>query len=153
MKRASYFYKENAKTFAFFIGLGLAITFNVDSIDITNQLWREPTLRQSLVAQAQVADVNTGPDTVAELETYYEDLNLPVGWDSENMPVSTSDWVTKAIGFIISGLAAMQGAPFWFDMLKKLLNFKGGSKNEAPPPPSAPPPTAKPPAEEIPAVG
>ncbi len=153
MKRASYFYKENAKTFAFFIGLGLAVTFNIDSIDITNQLWREPTLRQSLVAQAQVADENTGPDTVAELETYYEDLNLPVGWDSTNLPSTPMDWGTKAIGFIISGLAAMQGAPFWFDLLKKLLNFKCGSKNQTPPPPSTSPPATPPPANEIPAVG
>ena len=140
------------KTVAFFIGLGLAASFNIDSFQITNELWREPTLRQSLVAQAQVADVNIGPDSVAKLEAYYEDLKLPVGWESDKLPPTTLDWVTKAIGFIISGLAAMQGAPFWFDILRNLLKFKGSEKKEgeSSPPPPAPPPSAS---TEIEAVG
>ena len=152
MKRASYFYKENAKTWAFFIGFALAAIFNVDSLQITNQLWREPTLRQSLIAQAQVADENTGPDTVAELEEYYTDLKLPVGWEvGQAASISLQGWLTKIFGFLISGLAAMQGAPFWFELLKKLLKFKGSSKeeSESPPPPSTPPPAST----EIEAVG
>ena len=146
MTRASYLYKERAKTAAFLIGFGLAIAFNVDTIHITQQLWREPTLRQALVAQAQVADENTGPDSVKELEAYYEDLNLPVGWETATIPATPSDWGMKALGLFISGLAAMQGAPFWFDMLRNLLNFKGGSKKE---PPSDTPPPA-PPVQETP---
>lgn len=142
MKRASYWYKDNAKTLAFFIGLGLAISFNIDSIQITEQLWREPTLRESLVAQAQVADENTGAKSVAELETYYEDLNLPVGWEEDSLPTTPADWGTKALGLIISALAAMQGAPFWFDFLRNLLKFKGGKKEDTSPPPATPPPAS-----------
>ncbi|MCP4142169.1 MAG: hypothetical protein GY755_18145 [Chloroflexi bacterium] len=157
MTKASFWYKEHAKTLAFFIGLGLAITFNVDSIRITEQLWREPTLRQSLIAQAQVADENTGAKSVEELETYYQDLHLPVGWGTENMPANWFDWAwaVKALGFAITALAAMQGAPFWFDILKNLLKLKGGSKKtEAPPPAASAPPPAPPPASsEIEAVG
>ena len=152
MQRASYFYKVNAKNWAFFIGFALAAIFNVDSLQITNQLWREPTLRQSLIAQAQVVDENTGPDSVAKLEEYYTDLKLPVGWEvGQAGSISLQGWLTKIFGFLISGLAAMQGAPFWFEFLKKLLKFKGGSKaeSESPPPPSAPPPAST----EIEAVG
>jgi len=144
MTRASYWYKENAKTLAFFIGFGLAITFNIDSIQITEQLWREPTLRQSLVAQAQTVDENTGPASVAELEDYYEDLKLPVGWNKDKLPAEPIDWMSKVVGFLISGLAAMQGAPFWFDMLRKLIQFKGSSKSEGEPKTTPPPPVEKP---------
>ncbi|MBT3336692.1 MAG: hypothetical protein HN855_16650 [Anaerolineae bacterium] len=155
MKRASFWYKENAKNLAFVIGLVIAAAFNIDSIQITEQLWREPTLRQSLVAQAQVASVNTGADSVAELETYYQDLQLPVGWDASKLPPTPLDWTTKIIGFLISGLAAMQGAPFWFEILKNLLKFKGGSKkeSESPPPPATPPATPPVAASKLEAVG
>ena len=117
MTKASKWYAENAKSFAFVIGLVLAISFNVDSVLITKQLWREPTLRQSLIAQAQIAEVDTGPKSVAELGAYYEDLKLPVGWGEGAAPTNARDWRAKALGWFISALAAMQGAPFWFGIL------------------------------------
>ena len=159
MTRASYLYKEKAKTAAFIIGFGLALAFNIDTLHITQQLWREPTLRQSLVAQAQIADENTGPKSVGELEEYYEDLNLPVGWETATNPTNATDWLTKLLGLFISGLAAMQGAPFWFDALRNLLSMKGGSEKEktspapAPVPAPAPQVSAPPKEENMKAVG
>lgn len=40
--------------------------------------------------------------------------NAPEGWGV----------ITKTLGFLITGFAAMQGAPFWFEMLKKLVNIR-----------------------------
>jgi len=40
--------------------------------------------------------------------------NAPQGWGV----------ITKTLGFLITGFAAMQGAPFWFEMLKKLVNIR-----------------------------
>jgi hypothetical protein len=40
--------------------------------------------------------------------------NPPQGWGI----------LTKAMGFLITALAAMQGAPFWFEILKKLVNVR-----------------------------
>jgi len=149
MTRASFLYKERAKLAAFIIGFGIALAFNVDSIHITQELWREPTLRQSLVAQAQVADVNSGPASVSDFEEYYEDLKIPVGWEA--MPKDASSWFIKVLGLLISGLAAMQGAPFWFDMLKKILHLSGKEGKSATPPASPPPAQApeKPPVEAV----
>lgn len=154
MEKASYWYKDRAKTFALLIGIVLAATFNVDSIQITEQLWREPTVRQTLVAQAQVASEDAGLQSVSELEERYEELNLPVGWGNENgLPNDWQSWLSKVVGVLITGLAAMQGAPFWFDMLRKLLNFKGGSSSSSSGsgsgssgtmPPSAPQPPTEP---------
>ena len=152
MTRASYLYKDKAKLAAFLIGFGFAITFNIDSIHITQELWREPTLRQSLVAQAQNVDETTGPASVIELEEYYEDLKIPVGW--EVMPADTKGWLIKALGLLISGLAAMQGAPFWFDLLKKFLQISGKEEKNTPPPaPPAQTPPPPPPASAIEPVG
>jgi len=40
--------------------------------------------------------------------------NQPQGWGA----------LTKILGFLITALAAMQGAPFWFEILKKLVNVR-----------------------------
>jgi hypothetical protein len=40
--------------------------------------------------------------------------NPPQGWG----------FLTKAVGFLITALAAMQGAPFWFEILKKIVNVR-----------------------------
>ncbi|MCI0520058.1 MAG: hypothetical protein L0Z70_07330, partial [Chloroflexi bacterium] len=42
-------------------------------------------------------------------------LDSPVGW---------TGWLLKLLGVFITGAATMQGAPFWFDMLKKIINVR-----------------------------
>lgn len=37
--------------------------------------------------------------------------------------------LTKLLGIFITALAAMQGAPFWFDMLKRVVNIRGTGPN------------------------
>jgi hypothetical protein len=48
----------------------------------------------------------------------------------------TSDilgWIMKLLGLAVTGLAVAQGAPFWFDILKKIINvrFTGANPVEA----------------------
>ena len=49
-------------------------------------------------------------------------------------------WIGKLLGILISGAAAAQGSPFWFDILKKLVNVRGSGTNPA----AAPQPAAVP---------
>jgi hypothetical protein len=37
----------------------------------------------------------------------------------------------KLLGIVLSGLATVQGAPFWFDVLKRLVNVRGSGANPA----------------------
>jgi len=41
-----------------------------------------------------------------------------------NPPLTANDWVSKFLGILICGAATMQGAPFWFDLLGKLVNIR-----------------------------
>jgi hypothetical protein len=43
-----------------------------------------------------------------------------------NLPATSSfsGWALKIFGILITGIAAAQGAPFWFDVLKKLINIR-----------------------------
>ena len=80
-------------------------------------------------------------------------LRLPIGWPGWPLQSSTyhgtdsrtphhpGDWWLKTLGLIITALAAMQGGPFWFDLLGKLINLrltgpppaKTGQANQAQP--------------------
>lgn len=49
-----------------------------------------------------------------------------------NVPVATDmiGWLVKLMGFVISAFATRQGAPFWYDLLKKLLGMRNTVKEE-----------------------
>ena len=122
MARATIEYKSQAVIWAFIIGVIIAFAFNVDTIYISNQLWREPTLRQALIAKAtNSAAQSSVPDSISA-------LTIPVGWT--NYPTTLSGWLIKILGIVMSGVAVMQGAPFWFDTLKKLLDLRGSISAE-----------------------
>ena len=46
-----------------------------------------------------------------------------------NVPTDPAEWSFKILGIIASAAAAAQGAPFWFDILKKVVNIRGSGAN------------------------
>jgi hypothetical protein len=162
MGKLSGWYKENAMTMAFVIGLVLALIFNVDTINITERLWREPTIRQALVVQADTYQLEEGTANITEVPGYFDSLAMPIGWTSipasspsactgfitftangeiafrsgneckvlVNIPAVNNimGWVIKLLGFVISAFAARQGAPFWFDLLKRLVSLRNATQ-------------------------
>jgi len=47
-----------------------------------------------------------------------------------NIPApSLGSWVMKLFGLLITGIAAAQGAPFWFDVLKRIINIRMSGAN------------------------
>lgn len=50
---------------------------------------------------------------------------LGLGWEGVSLrDLSAYDLVSKILGFILTALAVSMGAPFWFDLLKKLVNVR-----------------------------
>ncbi len=86
MDRLSGRYKRKAQWTAFAVGLAIAIVLNVDTISVSNQLWREPMLRQAINAAAQQvaqSGQSTPPaitDLIVSLQNQYFSVSLPVGW-------------------------------------------------------------------------
>lgn len=129
MTQATLLYRKYASAIALTIGFGLALGFNVDSINIVNHLWRDPTLRQAIVAQAE----NINPEesfSVTGLQDQLDALSLPVGWDEANQPQGAGGYALKVLGIFLTGSAASLGAPFWFDVLNKLLGLKSSKGTE-----------------------
>lgn len=50
-------------------------------------------------------------------------LNLPVGWSS--LKLQNINWPMKAIGLLVTILAVSAGAPFWHDILRQAVSFRG----------------------------
>jgi hypothetical protein len=50
-------------------------------------------------------------------------LNIPIGWSKDKFP---QDWglIWKIIGLFFTTLAVSLGAPFWFDLLKKVTRLR-----------------------------
>ena len=64
--------------------------------------------------------------------------NLPVGWSSgiplevKDETKNTLDWFWKSpngwmmlVGWLITAIATLFGAPFWFDLLQTVIRLKG----------------------------
>ncbi len=141
MDRLTGVYKRRSQLWGLIIGIVLAVAFNVDSVMIGTILWKEPTIRAVFIEKAEKIEMpkeieSEDPESAwQDFEAQFQGLDLPLGWDIEGkfkpMDLSESEvewgWgvgLSKCMGWIISGAAAAQGAPFWFDILKNLTNIR-----------------------------
>ncbi len=164
MDRVVGWYKRHNSIWSFGIALILALVLNVDSLQIANKLWAEPTLRQVVAAQASATpNATAGVSSPLQVPKYLDTLSIPIGWVTEpvtdyktcgffvgqstppgfvsldqssgqnqcnvfvNLPAMNNlgGWLSKLIGILITAAAGAQGSPFWFDILKKLVNIRG----------------------------
>lgn len=135
MARASGVYKRNAKGIAFLVGLGVAISANADTFHIVEQLSLNTDLRQAIVNNAVNVD---SLEAVAEVETKLKSVPVPLGWEKINLEKqaqSRARWETlgygkQALGWVVSAIAIAMGAPFWFDILGKLIRVRNTGRRE-----------------------
>jgi hypothetical protein len=140
MDRAAGWYKRNIQILVTFVGLVVAVIFNADTISVYQRLESNPEELKEIVTMAEAyankneLDIQTGGtvqqqwDQVNHLiqdELQQANSPLGLGWHPEDLRGMTpSDWVIKILGWIVTALAVSLGAPFWFDLLKKLVNIK-----------------------------
>ena len=120
MQRLSGWYKRRTQVWLWGLGIMFAVVLDVDAIRIANALWQDQTLRQLLVDQARHAPTaGVDPKAAADQLT---SLGLPLGWD--RAPSGFTNWVSTALGLVVTSAAVSLGAPFWFDSLSKLANLR-----------------------------
>jgi hypothetical protein len=76
-------------------------------------------------------DVNSPECRIERNLAQIKKLGLPVGWDRSDprtIPDSPGGWLLKVIGWIITAFAVSLGAPFWFDMLNKIMVIRSTVK-------------------------
>jgi hypothetical protein len=144
MERVSGWYRRRTRIMLWAIALVLVVVLNADTINVARVLWLDPTVRSAAEAAAQEAVQDEGAgqppavdepaDVVREAATAItrlEEVGLPLRWSEENTPDDPAGWLLKFVGLIITGFALTFGAPFWFDILKKVV----GVRASGPPPP------------------
>lgn len=136
-------YKRNLRTISFFIGLGVAVGFNIDTLFLTEHLYRNKESRDATVALAlkiteadkEVFDACLAlpMDTRKAAPRYAELLRLVdhIQEQSESggkLPIGWKDvlQVFQHSGLASDTLALSLGAPFWFDLLNKIVNVRHG---------------------------
>jgi hypothetical protein len=133
MDRVSGWYKRRTQLVILLIGAGLVVSLNIDSIAIGRAMAHNAVLRAALVAAAD--DVArrppeeataAAPRTATALQAELAALSVPVGWPTGTGAAATlSAIVVKLAGLLITTFAVALGAPFWFDLLSKLVNLRG----------------------------
>ncbi len=66
--------------------------------------------------------------TVQESAAQLQALDLPLGWSKDDLPRDLGGWLAKILGLFLTVIAVSQGAPFWFNLLNKLVNLRATGK-------------------------
>ena len=107
----------------------LAVALNANTVVIVTQLSTDATLRQSVVAAAQAAKSPSDPSkpaTISEVKDQVEHLDklgIPIGWKGTWPPTRKElvEFLKGFPGFLLTAIAVSLGAPFWFDILNKIM--------------------------------
>lgn len=151
MDRVSGAYKRHTLGWQAAIGLVLALSMNVDTLQITRSLWHDRALRQVLVAQAEAVAQQEQPPSgaAAQFATLHDQvtsLGLPIGWRACAAPSANDavvgtpllwcdeEWAFWALvpmlfGWCLTAAAVSLGAPFWFDTLKRFVSIRSSGKS------------------------
>ncbi|HYG62225.1 MAG TPA: hypothetical protein VEL74_06565 [Thermoanaerobaculia bacterium] len=138
MDRVAGWYKRRTQAVLFAIGLGASALINVDTIKIATTLYYNDTLRDAVVARAADADQDAlRQANASQLYAQLDQFDLPIGWDDDARPWSAppagrpeSAWwrLAPILGWLITALAVTLGAPFWFDLLNKIMVIRSTVK-------------------------
>ena len=110
-------YKRWTQVLSLSLALILAVGFNVDSIRIGQELWAQPVMAQQIATNSKIVDLSKDiPNALSQMNH-----TIPVGW-SDDKPASLP---LAILGWLITALATLFGAPFWFDVLQSITRLKG----------------------------
>lgn len=160
MDRVGGWYRRRAKAAMLAISLILAVVLNVDALHVVAHLQNNPKLTADLVEMAgktevatqfALSDKPTDATTAQDIEglrqqvknltdelDQFQTLSLPIGWklryDHCNLVCEASllpNQQAPLLGWLLTGLAGTLGAPFWFDLIARLLPMKGKPVSKA----------------------
>ncbi|WP_425639006.1 hypothetical protein ACPUEN_05080 [Algoriphagus yeomjeoni] len=136
MDRISGWYKRKLSLLTFILGFIIACSFKVDTIQLAMELSKNEDLRAIYVegAKDMIANNQTVDSIKLEENRQYFDKKL----QENNLVFSVTDISFKDIkflnwiGFLITAFAISLGAPFWFDLLSKLMRVRTSLQPAAP---------------------
>jgi hypothetical protein len=137
MERVSGWYKRRVQIFLLMIATVTVLLLNADSLTAGRVLWRDDAVRAAVLKKAEAAA--EGDLEEVEVEKVVKELDLPLGWELSTgdgpteIPNDPLAIIAKLLGLALTIGALMLGAPFWFDLLSKIMRVRSTG---APPPAS-----------------
>jgi hypothetical protein len=117
MERVSGAYKRRSQLICLILGLLVAAFLNIDSFHLFQSLWQHPTL----AAQISVPNSPGAVDALNGLKA------LPIGW-KEVPRALDAGLLLMFVGWLVTASSALFGAPFWFDLLQRMVQLRGTGK-------------------------
>jgi len=146
MDRVNGLYKRYTQGWLIGLGMLLAVVFNANLFMITQRMWTSKDARDAVTATAQMYSCKGGePCTLPNYETARNEIQsklgdeLPLGYDwkyvrsywqagadpeHSGMMAVAGHWAFNFTGWLLMAIAVSLGAPFWFDLLNKLVNLR-----------------------------
>jgi len=139
MERLSGYYKRWTQLILFCLGILVAASLNIDAIAVSRQLLHDKAMRTAVVNEAVRVQGQNADDTdrtIKALATHIVSTGIPMGYGRPNSvpdwppndAATFSAWSLKFAGWLVTGFAIMLGAPFWFDLLNKLVSLRSSQK-------------------------
>jgi hypothetical protein len=138
MDRVSGAFKRWSQTVLVIVALVLAIAANASATRVAATLWHDPAVRTAVTrAAGNVASPDGKPPAPKDLKDVaktvggLKSLGLPVGWSSDWH--DPGGYIGTALGWLLTALLVMLGAPFWYGLLTKLVSLRstGGTPPKA----------------------
>ena len=147
MERVSGWYKRKTQLWSLLTAAALTIFLNVDTISVAHSFATNAALRASVVAAAEkyvapppVASPTTAQATPEEIKKKFEELKtemtelrqfgFPMGWEAgAEWTTDRNKFISKILGLLLTICAASLGAPFWFDMLRKVISIRTSGRS------------------------
>ena len=137
MDRVSGVYKRRTQFWGFIIAILMAGLLNVSAINIGQTLWVRPIVTNAIAG----FKIDLGSqDNVATQLNNLNKLGMPVGWTGdgfhrffcEGWDAGHIDFrFTLVAGWLVTAIATLFGAPFWFDSLQQIIRLKGAGPSPA----------------------
>lgn len=156
MDRTSGWFKKRNRLQLGLISLFVTIALNFDSIKVVKSLWNNPENLKQVTALAieyskqpiddestvvlTTSTDSTSQDTIIssiknnikkikQINIQVDEMKLPIGWKKEGLSENIASITIPTLGgWLVSAIAIFLGAPFWFDLLNKLVNMRGNGK-------------------------
>ena len=128
------------KKITFVIAILVAFLFSVDTIGIAKKLTNESSARMEIVKIANEYSQNANIEDESaqeideDLKEIMKDIRKQESIISINRPtfedICKAEFWSYVLGCLITAIALSLGAPFWFDLLDKLVKMRGSGNQE-----------------------
>ena len=134
MDRATGWYIKQTRIILFIIGFILAVGFNVDTIAISTKLSKDKTVRDKMIEFAGKLPPSVHDSSVAAANKAFEEAYKNITHANQiigNTLVFENINGYSIIGWLITAFAISLGAPFWFDLLGKIMSIRQAGNNSS----------------------